>query len=265
MSSNFAVLKYIQESRRDISNWKEPICQDNSADVNGVWNLDWTTTLHESLQKNVANLGASNESDHIMIRFNGPSLELCKIADMFATFVHQQAPYSVIHVYLDLGNADAFDAAKEDEGGKENLSLQLGLRVISRCFFRRSFREFTSNASSSTLYAHRKSCTFELAMQCISQHVRDSCLTHPLAEAHAMILHLDNVTSPLVVPFQADLVTLIGKYMCTGPKASRPPLAKKLGFALLPVFTSSITTVENVPIPMGRFSEAILRSDLSQA
>jgi len=179
-----------------------------------------------------------------------------KTISKIATFGNPHFQRSVVHVYLDLGGADAINAIN---GDARNLSLQFGQRVMSRYFFGRSFSDFCSLAYTTKLFANRHLCTFEAVMQCIIQHVRDSCLSHSLTTTHAMILLLDNVTSPWVTPFLADLVVLLGRYMCTESKDSRPPLAKKLGFALLPVFITS-ATVEDVPIPMGRFSEVILRS-----
>ena len=225
--------------------------------------MGWTCTLRESLLKNMANLGATHESSHIMVvHYDGPSLELLeKAIAKIATFGSSHSQCSVIHVYLDLGNVDAIRSAK---GDLQDLSLQLGQRVMSRYFFGRSWSEFCSMAYYTRLYANRQWCTFESVMQCITQHLRDSCLSHSLTATHAMILHLENVTSPVVTPYLADLVALLGRYMCTGPKVSRPPLAKKLGLALLPIFTCS-TMVEDVPISMGRFSEVILRSNKQQS
>ena len=217
--------------------------------------MGWTCTLQESLLKNVANLGAIQEVNHIMVvHYDGQSLELERAITKIATFGSAHSQRSVVYVYLDLENADAIYVEKEN---MEDLSLQLGQRMMSRYFFGRPFSEFCSLAYNTLLYANRHLCTFEAVMRYIIQHARDSCLSHSLTTTHAMILHLDNVTSPWVTPFLADLVALLGRYMCTGRKGSRPPLAKKLGFALLPVFS----TVKDVPISMGRFSEVSLRSN----
>jgi len=57
----------IQEARRTLPYWQRRVDQDILVNGCGAYDLGWTGTLQENLLKNVANLGAIQEANHIMV------------------------------------------------------------------------------------------------------------------------------------------------------------------------------------------------------
>jgi len=185
--------------------------------------LGWTCTLQESLLKNVANLGAIQEVNHIMVvHYDGQSLELERAITKIATFGSAHSQRSVVYVYLDLENADAIYVEKEN---MEDLSLQLGQRMMSRYFFGRPFSEFCSLAYNTPLYANRHLCTFEAVMRYIIQHARDPSHDNSCYASRQCYFSLgDSISGSLSgSPWQVHV---------HGTEGFATPACKKVGFCI---------------------------------